>query len=99
MTTKERRVTNSDKGESVVEIERELPPDTEAAKYWLNNRRPEQWKSSPDTVVNNAVAVRITLPDGTIEEFHAGDKPGSIDTRLQDASSTGHPLLRSSDET
>jgi hypothetical protein len=34
-----------DKGEALfVEVVKHIPPDVQAARYWLNNRKPEQWK-------------------------------------------------------
>ena len=35
----------------VVEVLRVLPPDTAAAKYWLNNRHPDLWTEKPVVAV------------------------------------------------
>jgi hypothetical protein len=40
-TCKETKVSPSDGGFITIEIDRHYPPETPAAKYWLNNRQPE----------------------------------------------------------
>ena len=35
----------------VVDVRRVLPPDTAAAKYWLNNRHPDLWTEKPVVAV------------------------------------------------
>jgi len=67
MKVNEKRTTESDRGDSVTHIEREIPPDTEAAKYWLENRRPEAWRRSPETVINNVAAFHVEHSDGSAE--------------------------------
>ena len=33
----------------VIEIVREVPPDTAALIFWLRNRRPDKWRNNPVT--------------------------------------------------
>ena len=35
-----------------------------AIKYWLENRYSEAWKASPDTAVQNNLAIVLQAPDG-----------------------------------
>ena len=52
------RAVGVGKGQSVVEItryEKFVPGDTFAQQYWLNNRRPDQWKAKVEVSVESVV--------------------------------------------
>lgn len=36
-----------------VEVEKTLPPDIQAQRFWLNNRKEEYWKENPHKVKND----------------------------------------------
>lgn len=57
---KGRRIGEIEKVE-IVTISREIPPDTVAAKFWLNNRKSDSWKEKIDhkVVVSEEVEVEI----------------------------------------
>lgn len=59
---KETRTVESDKGLSTTEIVRELPPDTEAAKFWLVNRRPETWAVKEQPPLDAAITINLSVP-------------------------------------
>lgn len=42
-----------------VEIEEEMPPDTIAIKYWLNNRNPERWRDKTEVEQTGKVPHQI----------------------------------------
>lgn len=47
---KEKRIekwkdANGNEREHTIIITREVPPDTTAIIYWLNNRKPQQWRN------------------------------------------------------
>ena len=48
----------------IVEVEKELPPDTGAMTFWLKNRQPEQWRDKID--VQNSGEIEIKLPDAKL---------------------------------
>lgn len=51
-TIKEQKVFISDGTPITVEVDKYFPPDTLAAKYWLNNRQPELWKEKATIDIN-----------------------------------------------
>lgn len=55
-TVKEQKIT---KDGLIVEIEKEIPPDTTAQIFWLKNRKPDKWR---DKIEN----VNINQPDREI---------------------------------
>lgn len=52
------------KDETVVRLEKKMPPDTAAAIFWLKNRRPREWKDQPIEVNHN-----VSLPKALEEAF------------------------------
>lgn len=46
-TVKEQKLT---KDGELIEIEREIPPDTTAQIFWLKNRRPDKWRDKVENV-------------------------------------------------
>ena len=44
-------------------IQEELPPDITAIKFYLTNRRPDQWRNKIDSEVSGALPVVITGED------------------------------------
>jgi hypothetical protein len=53
---------------TVVPIRKHFAPDTNAAKFWLKNRRPADWKEMPEGDggdSNKVVEYKVTLADGT----------------------------------
>lgn len=45
------------------------PPETNAAIYWLNNRKPDKWKARVNVVVDESVPIEVGLPDGGTEKI------------------------------
>lgn len=91
LTVKEKRTTEGGRGTTVTEIEREVPGDVEAAKFWLANRRPESWKAKPENVINMASLVRIENSDNTKRadiHFQTASSPGE-DLRLEGEDTDG----------
>lgn len=88
---REKRVTESDRGASVVEIERELPGDVDAQKFWLTNRMPQQFKyTQPDEIAGNSpVQIVVNIP-------RPGNKESTlIDSDQQITATIPRPLLNS----
>ena len=46
-TVKEQKLT---KDGELIEIEREIPPDTTAQIFWLKNRKPDKWRDKVENV-------------------------------------------------
>ena len=44
---KEQKIT---KDGLIVEIEKEIPPDTTAQIFWLKNRKPDKWRDKVENV-------------------------------------------------
>lgn len=47
----------------VVQLKKELPPDTAAAKHWLSNRQRALWANNGETTINTSAPLVITLTD------------------------------------
>lgn len=45
----------------IVKLKKELPPDTLACMYWLNNRRPENWKNKVEHSGNSNEPIRFEI--------------------------------------
>ena len=50
-----------DKNGEVVTLERELPPDTQAASLWLRNRKPEIWRDKQEISQEVTVEEKQTI--------------------------------------
>ena len=49
MTVREtRKEVDANGKKRVIEIVREVPPDTVAQIFWLKNRKPDKWRNNPD---------------------------------------------------
>lgn len=48
----------------VVDVEKHMPPDTQAGSFWLRNRRPKEWQEKTSQQVT---------ADGTVVVEHRGD--------------------------
>lgn len=45
------------------------PPDTNAAKFWLQNRQPEKWKANPEvSVTNNNINNTTVISDEDLDK-------------------------------
>lgn len=44
----------------VVDVEKQVPPDTTAAIFWLKNRRPADWRDKQELEHSGGVTVEIT---------------------------------------
>lgn len=49
--------------------EKHYPPDTNAAVFWLKNRRPEVWKDKVHVETEESVPLVISVPAGEAEEI------------------------------
>lgn len=67
MEIEEKKVHESPNGISKTITKKQIPPDTAAAQYWLENKMPGQWKRTPDTVINNIAAFHVEHSDGKTE--------------------------------
>ena len=47
----------------VVQLRKELPPDTAAAKHWLANRQRNLWANNGETTIKTDTPLVITLTD------------------------------------
>jgi hypothetical protein len=47
----------------VVQLKKELPPDTAAAKHWLANRQRALWANNGETTINSDQPIIITLTE------------------------------------
>jgi hypothetical protein len=47
----------------VVQLKKELPPDTAAAKHWLANRQRALWANNGETTINSDKPIIITLTE------------------------------------
>ena len=47
----------------VIDCERDIPPDTIACIYWLNNRQPDKWKNKVEHSGNEENPIRIIIED------------------------------------
>jgi hypothetical protein len=47
----------------VVQLKKELPPDTAAAKHWLSNRQRALWANNGETTIKTDTPLVITLTD------------------------------------
>ena len=47
----------------VVQLKKELPPDTAAAKHWLANRQRGLWSNNGETTIKTDTPLVITLTD------------------------------------
>lgn len=55
------------------EVTKQVSPDTTAQIYWLNNRKPKQWRNKQDVdVTNNGMSLAETIQKAY--EQKAGDK-------------------------
>lgn len=43
----------------LIEIEKTVPPDVNAQRFWLNNRKEEYWKENPHKVKNDAELLEL----------------------------------------
>lgn len=69
-------------------IEREHPPDTEAAKFWLTNNDPENWKYTQPEENNQqqAIQVVVNIP-------RPGNKEGTVIDAEQITAAIPRPQL------
>ena len=51
-------------------IKKQLPPDVNAARYWLSNRQKERWSNNPET----AKEIDESLPNLVVVEIGLNDK-------------------------
>lgn len=56
VTTEQRIVTDGQGGYHVVEVEKEIIPDTAASFIWLKNRQPEKWRDKPKDEANDDIS-------------------------------------------
>lgn len=52
----------------VVKLQKELPPDTAAAKHWLSNRQRALWANNGETTIKTDTPLVITLTDDKSNE-------------------------------
>lgn len=55
-TTEQRVITDGQGGYEIVEVEKEIMPDTAASFIWLKNRHPEKWRDKPKDASNDDVS-------------------------------------------
>lgn len=48
--------------------EREVPPDTTAAIFWLKNRKPDEWRDRKETELSGGVGVQVSDPYKNLSE-------------------------------
>lgn len=78
---RETRTTESNRGDSTVVIERELPGDVEAQKFWLVNRRSDQWQYSQEQQqIQGNITINLSVP-----------RPGSTDAKILDVAANAVP--------
>lgn len=66
-------ISKGENGKQVVKkkiIKRQLPPDVNAARYWLSNRQKERWSNNPET----AKEIDDSLPNLVVVEIGLNDK-------------------------
>lgn len=51
--------------DGVIAIQKYAPPDAQSMKYWLNNRKPKQWRDRVEMVHSVHEEEELALPDGT----------------------------------
>ncbi len=54
--TEEKAIVIKDKVH-IVNIQKYIPSDVAAAKFWLCNRQRDKWQHQPETIINNNIAV------------------------------------------
>jgi hypothetical protein len=66
-------VSQGENGRKIVKkkiIKKQLPPDVNAARYWLSNRQKERWSNNPET----AKEIDESLPNLVVVEIGLNDK-------------------------
>lgn len=57
MRVSEQRMTEN----GIVEVSKEIPPDTAAAFIWLKNRQPRFWRDKTEVAVDSTVTANVDL--------------------------------------
>lgn len=57
MSIKEEKISEG----SIVELRREIPPDTAAAFIWLKNRQSKNWRDKTEVAVDSNVTAQVDL--------------------------------------
>tara|TARA_X000000950_G_scaffold247780_1_gene306348 strand:- start:161 stop:646 length:486 start_codon:yes stop_codon:yes gene_type:complete len=60
--TEKRTQKNADGEEEVITVEKEIPPDVKAGCWWMQNRRPSEWRDRQE-VINRNVNIEIDASD------------------------------------
>lgn len=50
-----------------VRLEKRLPPDTNACRFWLNNRRPQQWREKVEVDSKHSGSIDVNAKVDTFE--------------------------------
>lgn len=64
--TETRTETGAD--EKVVQTEKHMPPNVNAAAFWLRNRKPEVWNKPKDTAAEDTATGCVILPEADGDE-------------------------------
>lgn len=70
-----------------VEVREEVAPDTAAARFWLANRDPENWKFAPEfnvDVIAEPMNIQIGVIDASVPEVQPEDRDGTEDLSEDD---------------
>lgn len=87
-------VTREDGQQEVHETIETLPPDAQAARYWLNNRAPKQWRDRIEVTGADGQALAVNL--SWLQGARAGRVGEVIDVPVRERSDNpepGNPVL------
>jgi hypothetical protein len=60
-TARAQKVVVVDKTPQVIEYKEYYPPDVQAGRYWLNNRRPRDWKERDSNQIASAIDLKALV--------------------------------------
>lgn len=61
-----------------VRLEKRLPPDTNACRFWLNNRRPEQWREKVEVDSRHSGSVEL---NATVQQYELDERVKMLATQ------------------
>lgn len=82
-------VTREDGQQEIHEITETLPPDSHAARYWLNNRAPKQWRDRIEVTGADGQALAVNL--SWLQGVRAGRVGEVIDVPVRERSDNPEP--------